>query len=119
MKTRSMALGIALGAIALPATAEIILPYGVVDSMARYSAGGTSMPTLLMVPGAPISPQSAYQMQRARAWANYRRGDNSTHGALVFAPYGAYAGNGASSYGQAVARTYLSRAAAYRLGYYK
>lgn len=123
MKIRHMVLAVALGAIALPASAEIIFPYGAADTMTHYSFGGTTMPTLVMVPGDTISPQVAYQMQRARAWSNYRRGDHATHGALVLAPsvvsYGVYAGNGASSYGQAVARTHLSRATAYRLGYYK
>lgn len=114
MKTRRMALALVLAATAWPAAAEIVFQYGTADSMVRYYSG--AMPTLVMVPGS-ISPQVSYQMQRARAWSNYRHGDNATGGALVFAP--AFAGNDGSSYGSAVVKAHLSRANAYRLGYFK
>lgn len=117
MRIRRIVLAAVLVATPLSASAEIVFQHGAADSMARYSFGGTTMPTLIMVPGATIAPQASYQMQRARAWSNYRRGDHAGGGALVLAPL--FAGNGASSYGQAVARTHLSRASAYRLGYYK
>lgn len=117
MKIYRAFLAAALAAVALPASAGIVFSYGAADSVARYYAGGAVMPTLVMVPGAAISPQISYQMQRARAWSNYRRGDNASGGALVFAP--AFGGNGVSSYGQSVVSAHLSRANAYRLGYYK
>lgn len=115
---KALFIGVALAAAAMPASAEIVFQYGASDSMVRYYSGGTIMPSIVMTPGASISPQVSYSMQRARSWANYRRGNHTNGTALVFVPgYSGY--YGATSDRQAAARAHVARAHAYRMGYYK
>lgn len=118
MKKLTVGAALILAAAALPASAEIVFQYGTADSMARFYSGGVMMPTIIMAPTATISPQVSYSMQRARSWANYRRGDHANGAALVFVPgYSGY--YGAASDRQAAARAHVARAHAYRMGYYK
>jgi hypothetical protein len=112
-----------LAAFAAPAAGEIVFEAGgMADPMVGYYAvpgGITTMPGIIMVPGASLSPQVASQMQRARAWSVYRRDNRYSGAGLVFSPAPGYAGYGVYSDRQAVVRGNMSRAHAYRLDYYK
>jgi hypothetical protein len=115
---KALYVGVFLAAAAMPASAEIVFQYGTSDSVVRYYPGGAMMPSIVMTPGATISPQVSYSMQRARSWANYRRGGHANGAALVLVPgYSGYFG--AASDRQAAARAHVARAHAYRMGYYK
>ena len=119
MKVKTAILAAALLMMALPAKAGIILPYDGRGSRHRFSNTNSGMPGIVMVsPIDAASPAVSYQLQRSHAWSVSRRRARTTGAGLVFSS--GFAGvPGTSNDRQAVIRAQLSRAHAFRRGYYK
>lgn len=102
---------LALAAVPLPASAEIII----VAKGDGASGNRSRMATLIVAP--VPGTQASYMMQRSLAWSAYRRGDAATGLPLAATP--ALSGQAtATSPRQASLRAHLARSQAYRLGYF-
>jgi hypothetical protein len=99
------------------AHAEILLQTnsGIWVNGNQFATGFRAMPGIVVVPD--VRGNAGFAAQRAQAWATYRRADSST-GVLLVDP----AGSGtlsAATPRQAVVRSNVARANAYRLEYFK
>lgn len=100
-----------------PVQAEILLQTnsGVWVNGTQFASGFKTMPGIVVAPDARGT--SGFLAQRALAWSSYRRADSST-GLLLVDP--AASGTlSATTPRQAVVRSHVSRANAYRLEYFK
>lgn len=103
--------------VAAPVEAEILLQTnaGVWVNGTQFASGFKTMPGIVVAPDA--RGNSGFAAQRALAWSSYRRADSST-GLLLVDP-AASGALSASTPRQAVVRSHVARANAYRLEYFK
>jgi hypothetical protein len=108
-------LALALGLIALPGNAGIVLQSGAVVGQVGSVPFSQGMPTIIMAPNGLATSQASYPLQRSLDWSVYRRQDSASGSPLVYSS--AMGASGAMSARQANVRAHLAKANAYRLGY--
>lgn len=113
----SAALAMILVLAPIQASAGILLQTntGVWVNGNQFANSTQVMPGIVWAPD--IRGNSGFMSQRALAWSSYRRADSST-GLLLVDPAGSGALS-ATSPRQAIVRSHVARASAYRLEYFK